>query len=306
MPLDPQIQPVVDAVNRAAASAPPVAEQTVEAGRAGYIALSGFAGAGPQLDSVSNETVPGPGSEIPVRVYRNDGAQGVFVFYHGGGYAIGDLDTHDEVCRQLALQSESTVVAIHYRLAPEHPFPAGIDDAWAALQHIDANRAQYGGNSDAKIVVGGDSAGGNVSAVMALMARDTGMSLAAQLLVYPGVRLDDESPSMSENIEGYILSRETIDWFYGMYAADPKNWRASPIYAESHAGVAPAVVITAEFDPLRDQGADYARILENAGVPIEYTLYEGMVHMFFQLGPIVSKGAQAVSQIAEAAKKALA
>jgi acetyl esterase len=306
MPLDPQLQHIVDAVNGAAASAPPVAEQTVQMLRDGYLALAGFAGAGPELDSVVNTTMPGPAGDIPVRIYANDGAKGIFVFYHGGGCTIGDLDTHDEVCRQLALESGSTLIAVHYRLAPEAPFPGGVDDAWAALQHIDANRGEYGGSADAKIVVGGDSAGGNFSAVMALMARDAGLALAAQLLVYPCVRMDDESPSMAENAEGYVLSRETMDWFGEQYAADPRDWRASPIEAASHAGVAPAVVITAEFDPLRDQGAEYARKLEDAGVDVEHALYEGMVHIFFQLGPIVGKAAQAVSQIAEAAKKALA
>lgn len=306
MPLDSQIKPIVDAVERAAAAGPPASELSVEDRRAGYVALAAFAGAGPQLDDVTDRTIPGPAGDIPVRVYRNDGAKGIFVFYHGGGYTIGDLDTHDEVCRQLALESGSTLMAVHYRLAPEYPFPAGIDDAWAALQWADANRAQLGGDADAKIVVGGDSAGGNFSAVMALMARDAGLDLAAQLLVYPGVDMDDDSPSMTENGSGYILTDETMTWFRECYAADLADWRASPLRAESLAGVAPAVVVTAEFDPLRDQGMKYAARLEADGVEVTHTNYDGMVHIFFQLGPIVEGGARAVTQIAQAAKSALA
>ncbi len=306
MPLDPQIKPFVDVFNAAAAEGPPASSQTVAERRAGYLALAGIAGAGPDLDHVTDRTIPGPAGDIGIRIYRNEGARGIFVFYHGGGYTIGDLDTHDEVCRQLALQSQSTVMAVDYRLAPEHPFPAGVDDAWAALQWADGHRAELSGSADAKIVVGGDSAGGNLSAVVALMARDAALELAAQLLVYPGVEVTDDSPSMTENGSGYILDAETMDWFTECHAADPTDWRASPIRADSHAGVAPALVITAEFDPLRDQGANYAAKLAADGVEVTHELYDGMVHIFFQLGPLVDAGARAVTQVAETAKKALA
>lgn len=296
MPLDPQIKPIVDAVNAAAADAPPIWEQTVQQRREGYQGLSALAGPGPELDHVSDSLV----GNVPIRTYANDGATGVFVFIHGGGYTIGDIDTHDQPCRQLALESGATVISPHYRLAPEDPFPAGVDDCWAVLQWA---RSEYPGS---KIVVGGDSAGGNLSAVMAIMARDAGLELAAQLLVYPAVDGEDDSPSMTENGTGYILSSETMEWFGAQYAADHTDWRASPIRAESLAGVAPALVITAGFDPLRDQGAAYANALRDAEVDVTYTNYEGMVHAFFQLGPIVGAAAQAVTQVAEAAKAALA
>ncbi len=305
MPLDPEIVPIVDAVNAAADARPAGEEQSVEERRATYRALAAFAGDGPELDEVVDREIPGPAGSIPIRVYRNAGASGVFVFYHGGGYTIGDLDTHDQVCRQLALESASTVVSVDYRLAPEHPFPAGIDDAWAALQWVDANRAELGGSADAGIVVGGDSAGGNFSAVMAIMARDAGLDLAAQLLVYPGVAMVDDHPSMTENAEGYVLTVETIDWFVQCYAPDVDDWRAAPILAEDLRGVAPALVITAEFDPLRDQGAAYAKRLIDAGVATDYRLFEGMVHIFFQLGSIVGAGARAVTLVADAARAAL-
>ena len=263
------------------------------------------AGPGPELDQVTDRTIPGPAGGIPVRLYRNDGARGVIVFFHGGGHTIGGLDTHDQVCRQLAAQSGATVVAVDYRLAPEHPFPAGLDDAWAALRWADEHRSELGGGADARLVVGGDSAGGNLSAVVALMARDAGLDLAAQLLVYPGVDVADERPSMAENGSGYILDTETLDWFRECYAADPDDWRASPLRAASLAGVAPALVITAEFDPLRDQGAAYAAKLAADGVDVTHTPYDGMVHTFFQLGPIVDAGARAVTEVADAARAAL-
>lgn len=296
MPLDPQIQPLVDAVNAAAADAPPVSEQTVEERREGYRGLSALPGPGPQLDHVSDATVAG----VPIRTYANDGATGVFLFIHGGGYTIGDINTHDQPCRQLALESGATVISPDYRLAPEHPFPAGIEDCWAVLQWI---VAEYPGD---KIVVGGDSAGGNFSAVLALMARDAGVELAAQLLIYPAVDAEDNSPSMTENGTGYILTAATMEWFGQKYQADAADWRASPIRAESLAGAAPAVVITAEFDPLRDQGIKYVEALAAAGVEVTHTNYDGMVHAFFQLGPIIGASARAVTQIATAAKTALA
>lgn len=299
MPLDPQIQGLVDASNAAAAEAPPISEQTVEMRREGYAALAALVGPGPEIDTVADVSIAG----VPCRRYENDGASGCFVYVHGGGYTIGDLDTHDAVCRQLAGESGTTVISIDYRLAPEHPFPAGIDDSWNVLQAIDADRAAYG--AEAGLVVGGDSAGGNFSAVLALMARDAGLALDAQLLIYPAVDVNDDSPSMTENGEGYFLTRETMDWFSAQYQADPADWRASPIFAESHEGVAPAVIITAEFDPLRDQGARYEETLRAAGVDVTLTNYEGMVHVFFQLGSICDAGARAVTQIASAARTAI-
>ncbi|MBG7603475.1 MAG: alpha/beta hydrolase [Actinobacteria bacterium] len=301
--LDPQIQPLVDAINLAAADAPP--NPTLDDRRQAYLALSTVAGPGPQLDHVEDSVVPGPGGDIPVRIYRNEGARGIFVYYHGGGFTIGDLDTHDEVCRQLAKQSNSTVMAVHYRLAPEAPFPAAVEDAWAALRWADLHRAELGGSAKSKIVVGGDSAGGNLSAVVALMARDANLDLAAQLLVYPGTENDDTSPSMSENANGYILDKDTVDWFMAQYDADVSDWRASPARAESHEGLAAALVITAQYDPLRDQGAEYAKTLEAGGVPVTYTNYEGMVHIFFQLGPIADAAARSVTEVSDFAKAAL-
>ena len=295
--LDPQIQPLVDAINLAAADSPP--NVPLDDRRKAYLALSTVAGPGPQLDQVKDSFVPGPAGDIPVRIYRNDGAQGIFVFYHGGGFTIGDLDSHDEVCRQLAKQSSSTVMAVHYRLAPEAPFPAAVEDSWAAVQWADSHRAELGGSTNSKIVVGGDSAGGTLSAVVALMARDANLDLAAQLLVYPGTNRDDTSPSMIENAEGYILDEDSLAWFGAQYAADPLDWRASPALAESYLGLAQALVITAQYDPLRDQGANYAEVLQAAGVPVTYSNYDGMVHVFFQLGPVADAAARCVTEVSD-------
>lgn len=299
--IDPQLQPLVDAVNAAKSTEP----SNLQERRDGYLALSALAGPGPDLDHVDDTTIDGPGGSIPLRVYRNVGVTGVVVFFHGGGWTIGDLDSHDEPCRRIADAARCTVVSVDYRLAPEAPFPAAVEDAWAALQWADVHRAELGGAADAKIVVAGDSAGGNLAAVVALMARDADLDLAAQCLVYPSTRVGDTSASMAENAVGYLLERETIDWFTEQYAPDPTDWRASPIVADSHAGLAPALVITAEYDPLRDQGAEYARTLEAAGVPVTYTDYAGMTHVFFQLGPLVDGGARCVSQVADFARTAL-
>ncbi len=299
MPIDPQIQPLVDLVAATAASGPPLSEQTVQQRRDAYTALAALTGEGPAVGHVEDSEIAG----VPVRTYAEPDPVGVFLFFHGGGWVIGDLDTHDLACRHLALESGSTVISVDYRLAPEHPFPSGLEDAWTVLQWVDQHRTDYGDNT--RIVVSGDSAGGNFAAVLALLARDAGLDLAAQLLVYPAVLALDDSPSMTENATGYVLTTEIMEWFGERYAPDPYDWKASPILAESHAGVAPATIITAEFDPLRDQGTRYADVLRSAGVPVEHTNYDGQVHVFFQLGPYTDAGARSITQIADAARAAL-
>jgi acetyl esterase len=299
MPLNPQIKPLVDLVNAAAENAPSIWDQTVADRRESYLAMSSLSAPGPELERVEDGEIDG----VSVRYYAGPDPVGVFLFFHGGGWTIGDLDTHDGVCRQLAEESGSTVIAVDYRLAPEDPFPAGLEDSWAVFTWIDANRDTFGPNT--RIVVGGDSAGGNFAAVIALMARDAGLDLAAQLLIYPGVKALDDSPSMTENATGYILQANTIEWFGAHYDPDPDDWRASPILADSHTGVAPALIITAEFDPLRDQGAAYADVLRQAGVETSHTNYEGQVHVFFQLLGYTDDGTAAVTQVADAARDAL-
>lgn len=300
MALDPQLQPLVDASTAAAAELPPIWDQTVEQRRQAYLALAVLAGPGPDIGRVQDVYIAG----VRCRLYQADNPQGIVIFIHGGGFVIGDLDTHDEPCRQVALESGATVIAVDYRLAPEDPFPACVDDVWAVFQAISADVSAYGSG---KIVLTGDSAGGNLAAVVAIMARDAGLDVAMQLLIYPSVDVLDKSPSMTENGQGnYILSTDIIDWYAAKYAADPVDWRASPLLADSLVGVAPALVVTAEYDPLRDQGIAYARRLSQAGVSVTHSNYDGMVHAFFQLGPLVDAAKQAVSEVAAAAKEALA
>lgn len=298
MSIDPQIQPLVDANNAANAELPPIWDQTVEQKRAGYLALAELAGPGPDLATIEDVEIAG----VRCRIYADEDPQGVLMYTHGGGFVMGDLNTHDEPCRQVALESGATVIAVDYRRAPEHPFPAAIDDSWAVLQAIDADRDRYG--ADAIIVIG-DSVGASCAAVMAIMARDAGIDLALQLLIYPLVDVLDASPSLEEFAEGFVFTRETLDWFNHNYQPDPHDWRASPLRAPSHAGLAPAVVITAEYDPVRDQGIAYVKKLADAGVDVTHSNYEGMVHAFFQLGPLVDSAKIAVTQVSDAARRAL-
>jgi acetyl esterase len=301
--IDPELEPIVATVNSAS---DPAGDPSLEERRTGYLTFSTLGGSGPRLDHVEDRSIAGPGGDIPVRVYRNDGSSGIFVFFHGGGHTIGSLDSHDEPCRQIATRSAATVISIGYRLAPEHPFPAAVEDAWAAVLWADEHRLDLGGVSSAGIVVGGDSAGGNLAAVVALMARDEGIDLVGQALVYPAISFDDDSTSMNDNAEGYVLTRNTINWFTEQYAPDLGDWRANPGLADRHDGVAPALVVTAEYDPLRDQGAAYARQLAAAGVDVTLTDYAGAVHTFFQLGPLCASGARSVAQVGDFVRRRLA
>ncbi len=316
--VSPEIQPIVDLVNAAAVDAPSIWDQSVADRRDGYHALVAAVQPGPEVAKVTHYAIDGPDGTVTMRCYQStmDPPLGIIVFFHGGGWVIGDLDTHDHVCRELTVKSDALVISVDYRLAPETPFPGAVVDSWAALQWIAQNRGGLSGDLRAPIAVCGDSAGGNLAAVMALLARDTGLDLAAQLLVYPAVdsRMNG-SGSLVENGEGYVLTRETMLWFRNNYLgtgvrneliADQRlhDWRASPLLAESLAGVAPAHIITAEFDPLRDEGTAYANALRSAGVDVAHTDYPGMVHIFFQLSPIVPMATTAINEIAAASREA--
>lgn len=289
--LDPQIQPIVDAANEAASQRPPLEEQTVEERRLAYVALSRLGGPGPELDTVEALDLDG----VAGRLYAVEEPQRIVIYYHGGGWTIGDLNTHDPVCRQLAAASGATVISVDYRLGPEHRFPAAVDDAWSALSWVDAHRGDFG--ADPTVVVAGDSAGGNLAAVSALWARDGGIELGGQVLIYPSVDIDDDSLSMSENGEGFLLTAESMRWFSEQYQPDSADWRASPLRASTLAGVAPALVITAGFDPLRDQGRAYANALSDAAVAVESVNYPAMPHVFFQLAALIDDGRDAIERV---------
>lgn len=311
MPADPHTQQVLDLM-AAAAPAEPV-ERTPAASREAYRALSAMLPPGPDV-AVEDRTIPGPADPIPVRIYTppGDGPFGVLVNLHGGGWTIGDLETHDHPCRTLCSEAGIVVVAVDYRLAPEHPFPAAVDDCWAALRWVADNAVSLGGDP-ARLAVGGDSAGGNLAAVMALMARDQGgPHLGLQLLVYPAVdsRPDnvERYPSLTENAEGYVLTLDTMTWFAANYLpnpADRTDWRVSPILAEDLSGLPPAHVVTVELDPLRDEGRAYADALAAAGVDVTHAYYEGTIHTVWQLAPIIPTGARALTEAAERLKSTI-
>jgi acetyl esterase len=306
MPLDPQLKPLIDAMV-SDPDAKPTHEQTPAEAREGYRALGTMFGPGEKVASVEDRTIPGPAGEIPVRIYTPDGAGPfpVLVFFHGGGFVIGDLESHDKECRALTNRGECITVAVDYRLAPEHPFPAAPEDCYAALEWVGKNAASFGGDPT-RLAVGGDSAGGNLSAVVSLMSRDRGGPTPCfQLLIYPCVdaRDNDLYPSREENEAGPFLLRATMDYFMGHYfdgCADKEASRsdvlASPLLADSLAGLPPALVITAELDVLRDEGEAYAEALRAAGVACKQERYDSQPHAFFQLGPVLDAGKRVLDQ----------
>ncbi|MGY6502573.1 MAG: alpha/beta hydrolase [Acidimicrobiales bacterium] len=310
MPVGAQEQQLIEMLAAARDESAPLAPDTM---REGYEGLAALLPAGPDVATV-DRTIPGPVGDLGVRIYTppGDGPFGVLVFFHGGGWTIGSLATHDHPCRTLCHEAGVVVVAVDYRLAPEHPFPAPLDDAWVATRWV-AEHADELGVDPTRLAVGGDSAGGNLAAVVALMAREAGgPDVAFQLLVYPSVDLRPDSvdryPSLRENAEGYVLTLDTMEFFMGNYLPDRSvadQWQVSPILAPSHAGLPPALVITAEMDPLRDEGAAYAVALADAGVSVTHSLYDGTVHTMFQLAPVLDAGARALTESATALRGAL-
>jgi acetyl esterase len=292
---------------------PPIEELTPDEMRANYAAMS-VAATKADVASVEDRMVPGPAGDIPVRLYIPEGAAAagpgpVLVYFHGGGWVIGNIETHDAAVRALAARSGITVVSVDYRLAPEHPYPAPLDDCVAAVEWVVASAAELS-IDPARVAVGGDSAGGNLAAVVAARLRDTPAAPCFQLLVYPVTDGTMSHPSIDENADGYFLTKETMAWFWQHYVGsgsrtDPS---ASPLHAPASAleGVCPALVITAEFDPLRDEGEAYAAHLSDCGVPVTTTRYDGVIHGFFQMGDMIPEGSQAIDEAAEALKRALA
>ncbi|WP_425551874.1 alpha/beta hydrolase [Fodinicola feengrottensis] len=290
---------------------PPPQDLTVEQNREMMSQLGELAGPATPVHSVVDTSVPGPNGAVPVRIYTPSEGKPlpVLVYYHGGGWVIGSLETHDRTCRSLAVAADCVVVSVDYRLAPEHPFPAGVTDAYAAAAWVAEHIGDYGGDGS-RLAVGGDSAGGNLSAVVAQLARDRGgPALALQLLIYPGTDAADNSPSMIENAEGYLLTRPFIDWFINHYLENPADIAdplVSPAVTADLSGLPPALVITAEFDPLRDQGTAYAKRLADAGVPTETVEYEGMIHGFFQMTGVLDTARDAVAKSGTALRAAFA
>ncbi len=260
----------------------------------------------PELASIEPLTIPSPAGSIPARIYtptrlrKANGLAPGLVFFHGGGWVIGDLDSHDVVCRKLADEGELMVVSVDYRLAPEHKFPAAVDDAIASTKWIAENAKQFGIDA-LRLMVGGDSAGGNLAAVVAISARDgNGPDIAGQLLIYPAIDFAMTHPSHREPETSILLTHSVIRWFRDHYlsgAADVHDWRASPARASTLIGLPPAYVLTAGADPLRDEGDEYARRLKEAGVAVTHRTFPGQFHGFFTMGKLLQQANVAAGEI---------
>jgi acetyl esterase/lipase len=311
MGLDPQAKAVIELAIKA--GRPPYHTLTPKDARQLFLETRPFSTpAAPIIGAVRNLAADGPLGQIPLRLYRPAGVPDavrlpVYVYFHGGGWVIGDLESHDVLCRQLTAESGACVIAVDYRLAPEHKFPAAADDAWAATRWISVHATELGVDAG-RLAVGGDSAGGNLAAVVALMARDAkGPSIALQVLIYPVTDLGSESKSYADFADGYMLTRDSMRWFTAHYLGgkeDAQDWRVSPLRAPSLAGLPPTLVITAGFDPLHDEGAAYATRLREAEVTVDYVSFGGMIHGFVGMGRVLDSALRAVSLIGGSLKQA--
>jgi len=307
MPLDPQAQAYLDQM--AALNAPPLHTFTPELIRQAISMQRAMFGEPELVANVENRVIPGPAGDIPVRIYTpsGNGPFPVLVFFHGGGWVICDLDTHDDLCRSLTNQAACIVVSVDYRLAPEHKFPAAPQDCYAATRWVAGNAAQLNGDPS-RVAVGGDSAGGNLAAVISQMARDQGgPPLVFQLLIYPATDFKANTPSIEENADGYFLSKQDMIWFTNHYLngeEDKLNPLASPLKASDLSELPPALIITAQYDPLRDEGELYGQRLKAAGVPVTISRYNGMIHGFLSMASVLDQGKQAIAECAAALQAA--
>jgi acetyl esterase len=260
---------------------------------------------------VENLAIPGPHGEISARLYAPEVSpnQPAVVYFHGGGWVIGSVETHDYLCRLIANGAKCTVLSVDYHLAPEHKFPTAADDAYAATTWASRHASELG-IDPSRIAVAGDSAGGNLAAVVALMARDLGgPAILHQALIYPVIDFNFKTTSYRDNAEGYLLSTKSMRWFWAHYLAseaDGANPYASPLRAESLAGLPPALIVSAEYDPLRDEDKAYAERLRAAGVDVTYAQYEGQVHGFFQMYLLFDDAKAAMAQVCGALRGAFA
>lgn len=290
MPLDPEMQDALDFI--ASRGVPPHYELTPEEARVNMEkSRAVFGGDEVALPRVEDRAVRGPGGDIPIRVYSPQPAGGggklpMLVFFHGGGWVMGSLDTHDGACRRITKLSECMVISVDYRLAPEHKFPAALQDSIAAVVGVFDLADELGGDA-ARLAVGGDSAGGNLAAVVAMMAKESGHPpIAFQLLIYPVVTCGYDTPSMRANAEGQLLTLKGMQWFWDHYLNDPGDAEsplASPMKAAGISGLPPAHVVTAEYDPLLDEGEAYADLLREADVAVTAKRYDGLMHGFINM-----------------------
>jgi acetyl esterase len=310
MPLDLKIKAMID--QAAAAGAPPLSGLSPQQARQGFRAMfQAFGGAPEEVARCEDRAIAGPAGDIGVRIYTpaGKGPFPVLVFFHGGGWVVGDLDTHDPLCRALTNAAPCVTVAVDYRLAPEDKFPAAADDCHAAARWVARHGAELGIDA-ARLAVGGDSAGGNLAAAVSLMARDAkDLQIACQLLMYPALDASLQTRSMADFAQGYLLTRADMVWFWDLYlrgGADRDNPYACPSAAKDLRGLPPAMAITAEFDPLRDEGEAYAKRMQEAGVRVVTKRYDGMTHGFMSMAAIVEQGGKAIHDAAAHLRAAFA
>ncbi len=311
IPVDPQIQRVIDAL--AASAFEPVHALTPPAARAQYDAMVEARGITPApVGAVEDRVLPGPGGGLPVRIYRPDiGGDDLpaLVYFHGGGHVVGSPHTHDATTRNLCHGAGCVVMSVDYRLAPEHKFPAAAEDAFAAVRWCAAHGAEIGVDPR-RIAIGGDSAGGNLAAVAALMAREAGgPAIRLQVLVYPVTDYACDTASYHTWATGYVLEAASMRWYRDHYLRDESDrhdWRAAPLRAADLSGLPPAFVLTAQCDVLHDEGEAYAQRLRTAGVEVEYHRCKGMIHGFFTMAPAITGAVRAQALVCEAMKSAFA
>jgi len=307
MPLDAQVQKLLDSL--AQADLPPLNELSPADARQQMLDASQALGKSQQVDSVEDRSILVSNGEIPARIYKPAGeGLPVVVYFHGGGWVIGSVDTHDGYCRALANQTKVVVVSVDYRLAPEHKFPAAAEDAYDATRWVSENSRAIGGRPDA-LAVAGDSAGGNLATVVALMARDRGgPRIGLQVLIYPITDHDFEAATYRKFEDGYFLTRDAMIWFWDQYCSpdtDRNQAYLAPLRANDLSGLPPALVLTAEYDPLCDEGEAYAERLRQAGVAVKLTRYDGMIHGFVRRLNYLDAAQVALDEVATSISNAL-
>jgi acetyl esterase len=310
MPLDPQVKNFLDRL--AAAELPPIQEQTVAQARAQMDFSTRFLGELPRVDKVEDRRIPAPGGALLMRIITPLEARAerlpVVVYFHGGGWVLGNIESHESICRAIANVAGAIVVTVDYRLAPEHRFPAAALDAYAATSWVAEHAGEFGGDAD-RIAVAGDSAGGNLAAVTCLLAQERkGPRIAFQVLIYPITDYNLQNGSYSRFAEGFFLTRSEMAWYWEKYVPkrdDRNHPHAAPCRVDDLSGLPPALVVTAEFDVLRDEGETYACRLQSAGVPVRISRYDGMIHGFVRRYPFFDRGKAAIAEIGREIKGAL-
>lgn len=303
MPLDPQVEAM--RTRRMAEDVQPLYTMSIEQARAADLAaIKESAGHAESVHEVIDREIPGPDGSLPIRIYRPSGGLEplpTLIYFFGGGWTLGSIETSDEICRSLTNLVPCQVITVGYRLAPEHRFPAAVHDCYAATSWIAEHHEEILADPG-RLAVGGDSAGGNLATVTTLVARARARpALAAQVLVYPNTNYRSDTPSMRDNDDPALFNRRSVAWYWQHYLASPQDGDdplVSPLLAEDLSGLPPALVITAEYDPLRDEGEQYAARLSQAGVPVQLTRYGGMVHGFFAMSGMLDGGRRALEQVA--------